>query len=38
MGIREGERVIATIAVGEPAAIPDPKPRHSADDYTTWVP
>ena len=38
MGIREGERVIATIAVGEPAAVPDPKPRHSADEFTTWVP
>lgn len=38
MGIREGERVIATIAVGEPAAVPDPKPRSSADDFTTWVP
>lgn len=38
MGIGEDERVVATIALGEPAAIPDPKPRKSADDFTTWVP
>lgn len=38
IGVREGERVIATIAVGEPAAVPDPKPRRSAAEFTTWVP
>ena len=37
IGVREGERIIATIALGEPAAMPDPKPRHSADEFTTWV-
>jgi len=38
IGVAEGERVIATIALGEPAAIPDAKPRRDAEDFTTWVP
>lgn len=38
MGVRSGERVIATIAVGEPAAVPAAKPRRSAHQFTTWVP
>ena len=38
VGVRQGERIIATIAVGEPAAVPDGKPRGSADQFTTWVP
>ena len=36
--VAEGERVIATIALGEPAAIPEAKPRREADEFTTWVP
>ena len=38
IGVAEGERVIATIALGEPAAIPEAKPRREADEFTTWVP
>ena len=38
IGVAEGERVIATIALGEPAAVPDAKPRRGADEFTTWVP
>jgi nitroreductase len=37
-GIREGERLVAIINVGEPAAVPDPKPRTPAPEVTTWVP
>ncbi|HCO12758.1 MAG TPA: nitroreductase, partial [Gemmatimonadetes bacterium] len=38
VGVQQGERIIATIAVGEPAAVTDAKPRGSADQFTTWVP
>jgi nitroreductase len=37
-GIREGERLVAIINVGEPAEVPDPKPRTPAPEVTTWVP
>ncbi len=37
LGIPEGERVVATIHLGEPEAVPDPKPRRSAADLTTWL-
>lgn len=38
VGVPEGERIVATIEVGEPAATPDPKPRKTATELTTWVP
>lgn len=38
IGVAEGERVIATIALGEPAAVPEAKPRRDADELTTWAP
>ncbi|MDH3206150.1 MAG: nitroreductase [Gemmatimonadota bacterium] len=38
VGVAEGERIIATIEVGEPAAMPEPKPRTPAADQTTWLP
>lgn len=38
IGVGSEERVIATIAVGEPADVPAPKQRHDASDFTTWVP
>jgi nitroreductase len=38
IGVPEGQRVIATLNVGEPAAVPAPKPRQPADVFTTWVP
>ncbi len=37
VGVPEGERIVATIQLGEPASLPDPKPRRSAVDVTTWV-
>lgn len=36
-GVREGERVVVMIELGEPAAVPDAKPRRSAAELTTWV-
>ena len=38
VGLPEGERIIATISVGEPARIPEAKQRRPASDLTTWVP
>jgi nitroreductase len=38
MGVAEGERVIAMLNVGEPAADPPPRPRRPAASLTTWVP
>jgi len=37
-GIREGERLIAIVNVGEPAELPAAKPRSDAADHTTWMP
>ena len=38
IGVGEGERVIAIMNVGEPAAIPPAKARRAASDVTTWLP
>ena len=38
VGVPEGERIVATISVGEPAAVPEAKPRHDAGELTRWVP
>lgn len=38
IGVGGDERVVATIAVGEPADVPAAKQRHAASDFTTWVP
>jgi len=38
LGIPEGERIVATVHLGEPAAVPDMKPRRSAAEVTTWLP
>jgi len=37
-GIRDGERLVAIVNLGEPATLPDPKPRTHAPEITTWVP
>ena len=37
VGVPDGERIVAIVNLGEPAAVPDPKPRLSARDLTTWV-
>jgi nitroreductase len=38
VGVPEGERIVATIQLGEPASVPEPKPRRQAAEVTTWVP
>ncbi len=36
-GVREGERIVAIVHVGEPAQVPNAKPRTNAADFTTWI-
>jgi nitroreductase len=38
VGVPDGERIVATIQLGAPAAVPEAKPRRAAADLTTWVP
>jgi len=38
VGVADGERIIATIELGEPADIPEPKTRTPSAEHTTWVP
>jgi len=38
LGIPEGERVVATLQLGEPAGEAEAKPRRAAKDVTTWLP
>lgn len=38
VGVPDGERIVATISLGEPAEVPTPKDRRSAAEFTTWVP
>jgi nitroreductase len=38
VGVPEGERIVAIIQLGEPAAAPEPQPRRPAAEVTTWVP
>jgi nitroreductase len=37
-GVREGERIVAIVNVGEPADVPPPKKREDASAFTTWTP
>lgn len=37
LGVPEGERIVAMIQLGEPAVVPDAKPRKSLDEVTTWL-
>ncbi|HEY4132071.1 MAG TPA: nitroreductase [Gemmatimonadaceae bacterium] len=36
-GVRENERIIAIVNLGEPADVPPAKARQSADAFTTWL-
>ncbi|MEO5580584.1 MAG: nitroreductase family protein [Gemmatimonadaceae bacterium] len=36
-GVADGDRIIAIVNVGEPASVPPPRPRRSADEVTTWL-
>ena len=38
VGLPEGERIVATINVGEPESLPEAKARRPATELTTWVP
>jgi nitroreductase len=38
VGVPEGERIVATLELGEPASVPEPKSRTAASDLTTWLP
>ncbi|MDH3270985.1 MAG: nitroreductase [Gemmatimonadota bacterium] len=38
VGVGEDERIVATVSLGEPAEVPEPKPRRGAAEFTTWVP
>jgi nitroreductase len=38
VGVSEGERIVATLELGEPAATPAPRARKPASSLTTWVP
>jgi len=37
VGVSDGERIVATLHLGEPASMPEQKSRKSAIDFTTWV-
>jgi nitroreductase len=37
VGVAEDERIVATIELGVPADVPDPKVRRPAKDLTTWL-
>jgi nitroreductase len=36
--VRDGERIVAVVNVGEPAEMPGPKAREAASALTTWIP
>jgi len=37
VGVADGERIVATVHIGEPAQIPEQKPRKLAVEFTSWV-
>jgi nitroreductase len=37
-GVRDNERIVAIVNVGEPIETPPPKKRELASAFTTWVP
>jgi nitroreductase len=37
-GVRDEERIVAIVNVGEPAELPPPKKREAATAFTTWMP
>ena len=38
IGVPEGERVVATVQLGEPASVPEARVRSAAAAVTTWLP
>jgi len=37
-GVKDQERIVAVVNVGEPAEVPPAKPREAAETYTVWRP
>jgi nitroreductase len=37
-GVKDGERIVAVVNIGEPAEVPPPKKREPATAFTTWRP
>src|SRR3954462_6608071 len=37
VGVKDNERIIAIVNIGEPADVPPPKPREAAAAFTTWT-
>jgi nitroreductase len=37
-GVKDNERIIAVLNIGEPAEVPAPKKREPATAFTTWLP
>ena len=37
-GVKDGERIVAVVNIGEPAEVPPAKPRQPATAFTTWRP
>jgi nitroreductase len=38
VGVPDGQRIVATVNIGEPADVPPPKARKHASELTTWLP
>jgi nitroreductase len=38
IGVKEGERVVATLHLGQPAELPPAKARKGVGEVTTWMP
>ena len=37
-GVKDAERIVAVVNIGEPAEVPQAKPREAAETYTVWKP
>ena len=37
-GVKDNERIVAVVNIGEPAVVPAAKPREPASAFTTWRP
>src|SRR6185503_11071857 len=37
-GVKDNERIVSVVNIGEPAEVPPAKPRESAATFTTWRP
>lgn len=37
-GVKDNERIVAVVNIGEPAEVPPAKPREPATAFTTWQP